>query len=71
MKKQKYKQKYKQGANNMLKVKLRKWGNSYGIRLPIQVLKAKNLVSQQTEFELTVDGQHLILTPIINKEDDQ
>lgn len=55
----------------MLKVKLRKWGNSYGIRLPIQVLKAKNLASQQTEFELTVDGQHLILTPITNKEDDK
>lgn len=55
----------------MLKVKLRKWGNSYGIRLPIQVLKAKNLASQQTEFELTVDGQHFILTPITDKDGDQ
>lgn len=45
-------------------LKLRKWGNSWGLRLPIQVLQFMNIDPKKTEFELTQKDGNFILKPI-------
>ena len=45
-------------------LKLRKWGNSWGLRLPIQVLQFMNIDPKNTEFELAQKDGNFVLKPI-------
>lgn len=45
-----------------------KWGNSAGLRIPQKVLKAANFSDTQ-EVELTVTGNTIVLTPVIDGSD--
>lgn len=50
----------------MTKVKLQKWGNSQGIRIPKDVLKKLDLENaEDLEFELTIQDNTISLTPIV------
>lgn len=50
----------------MTKVKLQKWGNSQGIRIPKDVLKKLDLENvENVEFELTIQDNTISLTPIV------
>lgn len=39
----------------MLKIKLRKWGNSYGLRIPKQIMQMLSIKPDQ-EFKVEVKG---------------
>ncbi len=41
-------------------VELRKWGNSIGLRIPVQIMDNLNLV-ENTKVNLTVEGNRLII----------
>ena len=54
---------YTKGAL-LMHLKLRKWGNSWGLRLPIQVLQFMNIDPKNTEFELAQKDGNFVLKPI-------
>ena len=45
-----------------MKVKLVKWGNSYGIRIPKKVLEELELRGEET-LELKIENGHIVLIP--------
>lgn len=45
------------------KIKLGKWGNSLGIRIPKDIAEALSL-AEETEVKLIREGQRLIIEPI-------
>ena len=47
----------------MLKIKLRKWGNSYGFRLPKQIMQMLSIKPDQ-EFGVKTKGNVIELTKI-------
>lgn len=44
-----------------MEVKLQKWGNSYGIRIPSTILKSLNIKSNDI-LNITEENEHLIIT---------
>lgn len=53
----------------MLKIKLRKWGNSYGFRLPKQLMRLLN-ISPTQEFKVETNDERIILIKLNSKEGD-
>lgn len=47
----------------MVTTKIKKWGNSYGIRIPKRILEQLNL-TPDSDIELREDGQSITLVPI-------
>lgn len=47
----------------MLKIKLRKWGNSYGFRLPKQIMQMLSIKPDQ-EFKVKTKGNVIELTKL-------
>ena len=45
-----------------MKVKLVKWGNSYGVRIPRKVLEELKLKGEET-FELKIENGRIVLIP--------
>lgn len=53
----------------MLKIKLRKWGNSYGFRLPKQLMQLLGIKPAQ-EFKVETNGEQIVLTKLNSNEDE-
>lgn len=51
----------------MLKIKLHKWGNSYGFRLPKQIMQMLGIKPEQ-EFSVHTKDSHIVLTKIDKNE---
>lgn len=50
-----------------MEAKLQKWGNSFGIRIPINILKSLNL-KENDKLELVTEENRIVITKSNNKK---